>query len=258
MQTLWMRLISAGIALWALAGCNSTTDGSSTTTTNASASGVWSGSDSVSGLTVAGIINSAGRAAFIRSDGVQFDGTVQVSGSNLAVTVDGYSNFPGDFSDGSDYGIGTLDGSVSTAGTLAATLTFTTNGSTSISGSWSLSYVSLSSSGSSLATVAANYTDSVTGVTVSITSAGVMTAQNGSNSCVLNGSISTGDSTTDVYEVAYSYEDCTGTYASLNGVQFTGLATLNTSTSPIQLTIAVTGTSSSGAKYGIVSTLNGS
>ena len=43
----------------------------------------------------------------------------------------------------------------------------------------------------------------------------------------------------------------------LNGVQFTGLASLNSGSSPAQLTLAVTGASST-AKYGFVSTLTGS
>jgi len=252
----WTRLIGATAALCALGACNSSDDSGSTVTTNASATGLWSGTDSVSGLTVTAFINSAGQSTFIRGDGLEFVGTAQVSGNTLAVTVDGYSNFPANFSDGSNYGIGTLDGTVTTASTLTATLTFTTNDNTAISGTWSLNYQALSSTGSSDAAVSGNYTDTVTGAVLSITSAGVMTSQSANNGCVLNGSISTGDTTTDLYEVAYSFADCTAPYAVLNGVQFTGLASLNTTVSPPQLTMAVTGASST-AKYGVVSTLNG-
>ena len=70
-------------------------------------------------------------------------------------------------------------------------------------------------------------------------------------------SVTTNDATTNVYEVAYSYGNCTGSYAALNGVQFTGLATLSTGSSSGQLIVAVTGASSS-TQYGIVSTLTGS
>src|SRR5580692_7491898 len=87
-----------------LIGCNSGSDSSTsatTTTTNASATGVWSGTDSVSNLAVTAFINSAGLADFIRADGLQFVGTVQISGSTLDVAVDGYSNLGGTaFSDG--------------------------------------------------------------------------------------------------------------------------------------------------------------
>ncbi len=48
----------------------------------------------------------------------------------------------------------------------------------------------------------------------------------------------------DVYEVACSYGNCNGTYASLNDMQFTGLATLSTSGSTPQILLAVMGASS--------------
>jgi hypothetical protein len=248
---------AAMVAALSAPGCNSTSDEGSSTTTNASATGVWSGTDSVSGLSVTAFINSGGQATFIRGDGAQFVGSAQVSGDTLAVTVDGYSDFPAAFSDGSTYGLGTLSGTVTTGSTITATLSFTTNDGTAIGGSWSLTFQSQSNSGSSTSAVSANYTDAVTGAVLSITSNGDMTEQNASNGCVLNGSISTGDTSQDIYEVAYSFGNCTGTYAVLNGVQFTGLASLNTSVSPAQLVMGVTGASST-SKYAIISTLNGS
>jgi hypothetical protein len=260
-RTYWSRLTGISGVITAallLSSCNSSGLGSdnSSTSTNESATGVWSGTDSVSGFTVSALINSAGQATFVRSDGIQFVGSVQVSASNLAVTVDGYSDFPNSFSDGSTSGIGTLSGTVTTGTSITATLTFNTNGGTAISGSWSLSYLAQSTTASSPAAISGNYTDTNTGAVLSITSAGVMTSQ-GPDNCVLNGSVSTGDTSTNIYEVSYTYESCTSTYAGLNGVQFTGLATLNTGASPAQLFIAVTGASSSN-KYSIVSTLNAS
>lgn len=247
---------AAGAALLLLA-CNGTSSDTSTTTTTASATGIWSGSDSASGLGVTALINSAGQATFIRADGVQFVGSAEVSGNTLAVTVNGYTDFPSTFSDGSTYGIGTVNGTVTTGATISASLDFTTNGGSAISGTWSLTFEALSDNTSSTSAISGNYTDAVTGAVLSITSLGAMSSQNPSNSCVLNGSVATSDPAHDLYEVAYTYEDCTGTYLSLNGVQFTGLASLNTNLSPAQLTMAVTGASAS-SKYAIVSTLNGS
>ena len=261
MRTLLLRLLGIGVASTVLAGstCSSSNNGTGGggTATNASATGIWSGSDSVSGLGVTALINSAGQAIFIRSDGSQFVGAVQVSGSTLAVQVDGYSNFNSTFSDGSTYGIGTLDGTVATGDTLTATLTFTTTKNTSIPGSWTLNFEPLSNSGSSTSAISGNYTDSVTGAVLSVTTTGAMTSQNPSNGCALNGSVSTSDSGHDIYEVAYSYGNCTGTYTVLNGVQFTGLAMLNSGSSPTQLTMAVTGASSS-SKYALLSNMTGS
>lgn len=252
-------VLSTALAALVLVSCNSPTDtnGSGTGPTDASATGVWNGTDSVTGLAVTAFIDSAGQAVFIRADAVQFTGTVQVSGTTLAVTVDGYSNFPAAFSDSSTYGIGTLNGSVQTATGITATLTFNTNGGTALSGSWGMSYLAQSNTASSTGAVSGNYTDNVTGAVTAINSAGVMTSQDPNTGCVLNGSISTNDSSHDIYQVAFSYGSCAGSYAVLNGVQFTGLASLNSGSSPAQLGLAVTGASST-AKYGIVTTLTGS
>lgn len=243
-----------------LAGCNGTSDsGSGSGNTTASPTGVWGGTDSVTGDSVVAFIDAAGQATFIRGDGVQFVGSVQVSGSALVATVDGYSEFPLDFSDGSNYGIGTVNGTVSTGSSLTASLTFTTNDNSSLTGTWSLTFNTLTNSGSSLSALAANYTDNVTGTVISISTDGVMSGQNAANACVLNGTVTVSNSSYDIYEVAYSYASCTGTDAALNGVQFTGLAVLNSNVSPAQLTIAVTGTeATNGDKYGLVDTLNAS
>lgn len=249
--------VGTAVAALLATGCNSMTDDTANTTTQ-SATGVWSGTDSVSGLGVTAIINSGGQAVFIRSDGIQFTGAAQVSAGTLAVTVDGYPDFSSTFSDGSDYGIGTLSGTVTTGASLTGALSFTTNANSSITGNWSLIYEALSNTASSTSAISGNYTDGVTGTTISISTTGGMSGQNGSNSCTLTGSVSTADSTHNVYEVAYSYAGCTGTYAAVNGVQFTGLATLNSNVSPALLIMTATGTSSAGVPYGIVSSLNGS
>ncbi|HYB32727.1 MAG TPA: hypothetical protein VED45_04785 [Steroidobacteraceae bacterium] len=224
---------------------------------NAVATGVWSGSDSASGLSVTGLINAAGLATFIRGDGVQFVGQVQLAGDALSVTVQGYSAFGTPFSDGTTYGSGTLNGTVVTGSTLTATLTFTTSGNTRLTGDWSFTFAARSNDGSSTAAISGNYRDTATATVVSINGDGAMTSQDPANGCILNGAVTTHDSAHDLYEVSYSFGDCTGAYAALNGVQFTGLASLNTSGSPAQLTLAVTGAASAN-RYGIVSQLNGS
>jgi hypothetical protein len=252
-------VLAGALAAAHLAGCKSTLGSGSggSGSPDAAAVGVWGGTDSMSGLGITALINSDGQATFIRTDGVQFAGSVQVSANTLAATVDGYTDFPAAFSDGSTYGIGTVNGTVTTGSSISATLTFTTNGGTAQNGTWSLNLDPLSNNSSSTTAVSGNYTDDVTGTVLSINSGGVMISQNATNGCVLNGSITTHDGGHNVYEVAYSYGNCTGTYAVLDGVQFTGLATLNPNVSPAQLTVAVTGASSTN-KYGIVSILHGS
>ncbi|MBS0380573.1 MAG: hypothetical protein JSS29_18995 [Proteobacteria bacterium] len=256
--TRWLALAAALATTLVAAGCNNSSSDSGSGGTTQSATGIWSGTDSTSGLSVTALIDSAGRATFIRGDGVQFTGDVQVSGSTLAATVDGYPDFSATFSDGSDYGIGTLSGTVSSGGTLAATLAFTTNSNTSITGNWSLTYESLSDTASSVGAMSGSYADSVTGTTYSFSTTGSISGTNTSNGCTLSGSVSTADPTHNIYQVAYTYSGCTGTYESLNGVPLTGLGTINSTLSPAQILLVVTGSSTSASTstyYGLVTSL---
>jgi hypothetical protein len=152
------------------------------------------------------------------------------------------------------YGIGTLSGTVTTGGTLTATLAFTTNGNTSITGNWSLTYESLSDTTSSPSAFAGTYTDSASGATFTITTGGAINITNSPNGCSLTGKVTTSDTTHNIYQVSYSYTGCTGTYQPLNGVQFTGLGTINSTLSPAQAVIAATGTLN-GDYFGIITTL---
>jgi hypothetical protein len=251
--------LAASLAALAIAGCNSSIYGgmSNPMPTDASATGIWGGTDSVTGLNVAGYVDPAGEAVFIRSDGVQFAGPTQVSGDTLVAAVVGYANFGSTFSDGSTYGLGTLNGTVASGSTLTLSLSFTTNAGTAATGSWSLTFSSLTNSGSSLNAISANYTDTASGSVITISGNGLITGQNPANSCVVNGTITVVNSSYDIYQVSLTYEDCTGGYAVLNGLQLTGLAVFNPNTSPTRMTISVAGASSSG-KFGIVLYLQGS
>ena len=261
MRAAWITLIAfaGGLTAATIAGCNGTSYGgmSYPMPTNASATGIWGGTDSVTGLSVAGYIDSAGEAVFIRADGVQFVGATQVSGDTVVAAVVAYTNFGSTFNDGSTYGLGTLNGTVATGNTLSLSLSFTTNGGTAESGSWSLTFSSLTNSGSSLGTISANYTDTASGSVISIAGDGVVTGQNPANSCVVNGTITIINSSYDIYQVSLTYQNCTGSYAVLNGLQLTGLAVVNPNTSPTQLTISVAGSSPSG-KFALVLYLQGS
>ncbi|HEX9138498.1 MAG TPA: hypothetical protein VF848_01825 [Steroidobacteraceae bacterium] len=260
-------IIGFGISALGLAGCNGVLGDLGTTTTptktNASPTGIWNGTDSVSNLQLAAIINSSGQAYFYRSDGVIFAGVIQVAGTTLAAAVDGYTVYPlQQFADGSTYGVGTLNGTVTTGGTMTTSLSFTTDGGTAVDDDWSLTYSPLSSDASSLAAITGNYRDTdaapatLTGATLSVSGAGALSAQVAANGCVLNGTATTDDASFDVYQISYTLASCTGEYAVLNGVQFSGLAIVNTSASPTDIVLAVSGKSTAGVNYAIWSVLN--
>jgi len=222
------------------------------------AEGLWTGTDSASLLTVTGIVDSDGRAVFIRADGLEFAGTLGVSGSSVAAGVDGYVNYGSTFNDGSTYGVGTVSGTVTASESLSLTLQFNTSANTALTTTWDLSFLTLSTSGGTLAKISGTYTDAVTGATVSISTAGVLSAQSataGWTDCVLTGTVTVPDANFDVYDVTYTYASCTGNWASLNGVSFSGLALLNTNNTPNQIIMGAYGDDGSG-DYGIITTLN--
>jgi hypothetical protein len=239
-------------------GSLSSGSGSGSPTPKVAAEGLWTGTDSVGQETVTGIVDSMGKAVFIRSDGLEFTGTLGISGSSVAAGVDGYANYGSTFSDGTTYGVGTVSGTVSAGKSLDLALQFNTSGNTTIASTWDLSFLTISTSGATLAKISGSYTDTVTGASATISSAGVLTAQSattGWTDCVLNGTVSVPDANYDVYDVTYTYTSCTGDWATLNGVAFSGLALLNSNNSPNQIIMATAGDNGSG-DYGIISTLN--
>jgi hypothetical protein len=262
MRRLRVELCGIAVATLLIAGCSggSSLDGSDSsgsTTTTESATGLWNGTDSATGLTIAAVINSTGQADFIRSDGTQFVGTVQVSGDNIAASLGVYVDFGSQFADDSTHGLGTLSGTVTSGGTLTANVSYTTDAGTAVSSVWSLTYDTLSTTAASLSSISGSYTDGTTGAAVSISGAGQMTSQDSSTGCVLNGTISASTGGIDAYLVTYTYESCGGTAAVLNGVAFSGLAVFDPNVSPAQLIIGVSGQSGA-TYYGIVSYLNAS
>ncbi len=270
----WRNLVTtavAGLALMA-AGCNGsnlTGSDSSTTTTNASAAGIWTGTDSATGLAIQAFISTSGKADFIRADGVQYVGVVNVSGSTLVVSLDGYAGFGFDFSGTTvTYGIGSFNGTVSTSTSISGTLSFTPTGGTAQTSTWSLTFQSsLYNTASSLSAVAGTYVsgtaftdgvDPMSSASVTISSGGVLYGQGSSSGCVLNGTVTVEDSSYDIYQVAYTLSNCTGSYAVLNGVAFSGQAVRNTGVTPTQFVIGVTGVASDGDDYGLVTALTAS
>jgi chitobiase/beta-hexosaminidase-like protein len=230
--------------------------------------GIWVGTDSVSGDEVVALINAAGEATFIRSDYSQYTGMLTVAQATISGTLKGYPNFPDTFADGSIGGSGALNATVVQTTSITGSLAFLSSAMTSYPADYTLGYADVSAVGSSMANVAGSYSDGSTtgpnaGATITITAtvtagvtsttAGVLASSGASTGCVLSGTIMTADTTTDIYEVAYSYTGCTGTFAPLNGLAMTGLAGLNNG--PIQLLMAVNGPAGGGTVYGLVSSL---
>jgi hypothetical protein len=214
-----------------------------TLVTTPSPGGIWRGTDSATNRPVSGLVDESGRFHLIRSDLVQFAGTLTTSGGTVSSTFDGYAQFGRAFADGSTHGTGTLTGTIAERTTLNLSYQFTTDDGSASSGSISLTYNPLYTVASSLSAVSGNYTDTATGVTVSVTGSGAINSQDPATFCVLSGQLSIINAQYNAYAVSFAYANCVGSSAVLNGVQFSGLASLNNAINPEQIVIGVTGAS---------------
>jgi hypothetical protein len=216
------------------------------TTPNADPGGIWKGTDTLTGLSLDGVITEAGTARFIRSDGAQFIGTATTSGNNIAGTYVGYLPSGSTFADGSTHGSGTLSGTLTAGQTATVTFNFTTANNSTSTETITFTFGKLYDTGSSLSAIAGNYTDPSTGDTVSVNASGVVFSQDPMTGCVINGTVAIINASYDVYDVTYSFASCTGSAAFLNGTTATGLGVLDTSVTPTE---AIIGVSDTGAGY---------
>ena len=228
--------------------------GGGTNPQNAAPGGIWRGMDTDSPLQVTGIIDESGHMRFIRADGIQYVGTATTSGNSISANFDAYTPFGSSFSDGSTHEAGALSGTIDARVSItASTQSMTDKGAVS-KGTLALTFNPLYNQASSLAALAGNYAEAGSGTVVSIDANGAIFSQDASSGCVVNGNATIINASYNAYAVQATYASCTGTAAVLNGITFSGLATLNTSVPPTQLIAGVTG-SGAGVTYAIVYTL---
>lgn len=254
------KLLSTVCAVAVVAGCGGGSGGGTgsdggSSVQNASPGGIWSGTDSVSGLQVMGIVDEGGDLHFIRSDGVQYIGTAATNGNSVSATVQGITPLGTAFADGSTSGSGSVSGTIQQRVSMSLTTTFTTSAGSVSNGTLDLTFNSLYNMASSLTTIAGNYTDAATGTVVSVSADGSVSAQDATSGCVFNGTVSVINSSYNAYKIQGMYASCTGTSAVLNGVSLSGLATYNNTVNPAQIVAGVNGIGA-GADYAIVYTLN--
>ena len=209
------------------------------------------GTDTLTGLSLTGVITETGAARFIRSDGAQYIGSASTSGDSISGSYNGYLPTGFVFADGSNHGSGTFSGTITSGQTVTATFQFTTANNNSTTETITFTFDNLYDTGSSLSAIAGNYTDPSTNATVSVDSSGVIFSQDPVTGCVINGMISIINASYDVYDVSYSFANCTGSSAFLNGTTATGLGILDTSVSPND---AIIGVSNSTAGYVLTET----
>lgn len=197
------RILCAALLLSTLlGGCGGGGSSSSTAVATADATGVWEGTITQNGVgtySVTGLI-TGGQMRFISVDGnALYEGTVSVSGSTLTATTTNY------VIDGGIFSNSTLTGTVVTASSISGTFTSSDGGS----GSFSLTYDPITTRGSSLATITANWfvTDGAYSMSIPIDATGAI---NGSDSdgCVYTGQASIIDPAVNIYGVSLTASVC--------------------------------------------------
>ena len=174
-------------------------------------------------------------------------GQASVTGNSISANINvesvQYTTVPGvnttcSYPDGSTTATGTISGTISQRSSLNITVSGMTSMGTALpSDTETWTFSNSYDTASSLATVAGNYTDGSD--TLSIDGNGVMFEQDPASGCVLNGTISIINAQYNAYSLSFTLSNCTGGAAVANGVNFTGLATLDQTVSPAQLDFGV-------------------
>jgi hypothetical protein len=244
----WMAWVLPLSSALFVAGCDSSTvdpyaSNPPPPAAKASPGGIWRGTDSISGFPVVGIVDESGDFQFIRTDYVQYVGTATVSATNsVTSTFEGFTPLGYQFSDGSTHGTGTVSGALKERTSMSLTTTFKTDtGTTTSNGTLDLTFDTQYNRASALTTIAGNFLNPKSGAVVTVSSNGTVFSQDAASGCVLNGTVSIINASYNAYRVQFSYASCTGQSAALNGVQFSGLATLDNAASPEEALVGVTG-----------------
>jgi len=248
---------AAGVALLLIScgGGGSGIGGAPPPGSSASPGGFWRGTDSVSGLQVTGLVDESGNFHFLRGDGVQYVGTAEVNQSSLTANIEGFAPLGFQFSDGSRHGTGSIAATLQPRKTITATTKFQTDSGNASSGTLNLTFDAVYNRASSLATLSGNFANSTNNVVVTVGSNGTLFSQDSVSGCVLNGSVSVINASYNAYRIQFDYANCAGQSSPLNGIQFSGLATLDNTVVPERIIVGATGQSAS-TKYSVVLYLN--
>jgi hypothetical protein len=201
------------------------------------------------GSAILGLVAETGEMFFdgpgsATSDGVyhvgQFTTTANTADANVAAITKQNSIYP----DRGTSGTGTLDCDIVERASLTDCIASITTGPAAIGGgrTWTTGPVSLSFSSqynrpSSLATIAGNYGATYgqppgSSLALTISSSGVLFAQDAVTGCVINGTVTTIDPRFNMYGVIMTPMNCAVQFNVPDGSQLKGLATLDNSQTP--------------------------
>ena len=206
---------------------------------NQSVGGIWEGTDS-DGDNIIGLVTEDGTFHFIDSLFGQGFGTASVrNGNQVQANFTYVAELDTALSDGSTSATCSLSGTVVERQTLTIDSECTSTLDNVSQVSVTLAYNALYDRNASLTTIEGLYDDS--GDVLRIDSSGILFEQDASNGCVLNGQVSVIDPSYNAYDLAFSVENCVGSYEKLNGTMWSGIATLDNTASPEELVYGLVG-----------------
>ncbi|MGH8140932.1 MAG: hypothetical protein ACREU2_00225 [Steroidobacteraceae bacterium] len=184
-------------------------------------------------------MDEAGEFHFIGDDGTQYVGTATAMGAAVSASADRLVRHgaPG----GPRYDAATLKGKVQQRESLSVSLAPAAGAHSFTPETISLQFNPIYDDPSSLAKFAGDYMDPASGNAITVAGSGSIFWRDASSGCLASGAVSAINARYNVYEVQFSYSACQGADADLNGVEFTGLGTLDSSEQPTQAIIGVTG-----------------
>lgn len=225
LQSLIVTLCALGLT--ACGGSGSTRATGSASGASASPGGIWTGTDSSTGLQLTALIAESGQMQVIRSDSSQYYGTLAVSGNSISANINGITLYGTSFPDGSVHGTGKVTGTLTARSSIQANVSFTTDKGESTTSNVTLAFQSIYTAAPNIANFAGNWTDEGSGDVVSITSGGALFVQDPSSGCVINGQINVVQANYNLWAAAIDYANCQGSAAVLNGLEFAGFVEVN-------------------------------
>lgn len=192
---------------------------------NQSPGGIWHG-DRPNGTPIIVLISEAGDLRVLDPFGNQgFGVAVVANDTEFSVDYQLAPEFGGTLIDGSDSASCSFTGSLQERQSIDMVAACTTSLGTELGGPILLGYDPEYESGSSIARVAGTY-DTSNGNVLTIDVNGALFVQDIATGCVINGEVSLIDVAWNLYGVEFVTEACQGEATPLNGLTWTGMATM--------------------------------
>jgi len=206
---------------------------------NASPGGIWVGTDAVSSMPALGLVAENGDLIFtaggVINGSAYYVGRFTADGNSIDANIEIIASQNSHYPDGATWGTGSLGGQIVERTSIAGGVTINTDPPPPAEGhayddTLALTFSTQYNRASALATIAGNYGPGSLALTIS--SDGVLFAQDSVFGCVINGTVATIDSRFNMYAVTLSTMNCLAEFGVPDGAQLKGLATLNNSQSP--------------------------